>query len=78
VTLTIRRSRDGDPQRLTVVPERIEPNAAFLDAMRAAPKVIERGGVRNRLHHVWSYAREDYQGLLAEQISTGPLKAPTP
>jgi len=74
VTLTIRRSRDGDPQRLTVVPERIEPNAAFLDAMRASTKVIERGGVRIGYIHVWSYAREDYQGLLAEQISTGPLK----
>jgi len=40
VTLSIRRSRDGDPQRLTVVPERIEPSAAFLDAMRASTKVI--------------------------------------
>ena len=74
VTLTIRRSRDGDPERLTVVPERIEPNAAFLDAMRASTKVIERGGVRIGYIHVWSYARNDYQALLAEQISTGPLK----
>ncbi len=74
VTLTIRRTRDGAAQRLTVVPERIEPNAAFLDAMRASTKVIERGGVRIGYIHVWSYARNDYQELLAEQISTGPLK----
>jgi carboxyl-terminal processing protease len=74
VTLTIRRARDGDPQRLTVVPERIEPNDAFLDAMRASTKVIERGGVRIGYIHVWSYARNDYQELLAGQISTGPLK----
>jgi carboxyl-terminal processing protease len=74
VTLTIRRRRDGEPQRLTVVPERIEPNAAFLDAMRASTTVIERGGVRIGYIHVWSYARDDYQTLLAEQISTGPLK----
>src|SRR5262249_26549066 len=58
VTLTIRRARDADPQRLAVVPERIEPNAAFLDAMRASTKIIERGGVRIGYIHVWSYARD--------------------
>ena len=74
VMLTIRRSRDGEPQHLTVVPERIEPNDAFLRAMRASAKVIARGGARIGYIHVWSYARDDYQELLAEQISTGPLK----
>ncbi len=74
VMLTIRRGRDTAPQQLTVMPERIEPNAAFLDAMRASTKVIERGGVRIGYIHVWSYARDDYQELLAQQISTGPLK----
>jgi len=74
VTLTIRRSHDADLQQVTVVPERIEPNAAFLDAMRSSTKVIERSGVRIGYVHVWSYARNDYQELLAEQISTGPLK----
>jgi carboxyl-terminal processing protease len=74
VTLTIRRSRDGAPQRLTVIPERIEPNDAFLRAMRASTRVIERGGVRIGYIHVWSYARSDYQELLADQIATGPLK----
>jgi carboxyl-terminal processing protease len=74
VTLTIRRTRDGAPQRLDVVPKRIEPNAAFLDAMRASARVIERGGVRIGYIHVWSYARGDYQELLADEISTGALK----
>src|SRR5215468_10175236 len=74
VTLTIRRTRDADPQRLTVVPERIEPNDAFLRAMRAGTRVIEHGGARIGYIHVWSYARNAYQELLAEQISTGPLK----
>jgi carboxyl-terminal processing protease len=74
VTLTIRRGRDGSPQNLTVRPERIEPNTAFLRAMRASAKVIERGGARIGYVHVWSYARDNYQELLAELISTGPLK----
>jgi carboxyl-terminal processing protease len=74
VTLTIRRARDAAPQLVAVAPERIEPNAAFLDAMRDSTKVIERGGVRIGYIHVWSYAREDYQELLAQQISSGPLR----
>jgi carboxyl-terminal processing protease len=73
VTLEIRRTRDGAPQRLEVVPERIEPNEAFLRAMRASTRVIDRGGVKIGYIHVWSYARGDYQELLEEQISTGPL-----
>jgi carboxyl-terminal processing protease len=74
VTLTIRRARGAAPQSVVVTPERIEPNVAFLDAMRASTKVIERGGVRIGYIHVWSYARDDYQELLAQQIATGPLK----
>jgi carboxyl-terminal processing protease len=74
VTLEIRRMRAGAPQRLEVVPERIEPNEAFLKAMRASTRVIDRGGVKIGYIHVWSYARGDYQELLEEQISTGPFK----
>jgi carboxyl-terminal processing protease len=74
VALEIRRTRDGTPQRLEVVPERIEPNEAFLRAMRTSTRVIDRGGVKIGYIHVWSYARGDYQELLEEQIATGPLK----
>ena len=74
ITLEIRRTRDGAPQRLVVVPERIEPNEAYLRAMRASTRVIDRGGVKIGYIHVWSYARGAYQELLEEQISTGPLK----
>jgi carboxyl-terminal processing protease len=74
VALEIRRTRDGAPQRLEIVPERIEPNEAYLKAMRASTRVIDRGGVKIGYIHVWSYARGAYQELLEEQISTGPLK----
>jgi carboxyl-terminal processing protease len=74
VTLEIRRTREGAPQRLEVVPERIEPNEAFLRAMRASTRTIDRAGVKIGYIHVWSYARGDYQELLEEQIATGPLK----
>ncbi len=74
VALEIRRTPGTAPQRLDVMPERIEPNEAFLTAMRASTRVIDRGGVKIGYIHVWSYARGDYQELLEEQISTGPLK----
>jgi carboxyl-terminal processing protease len=74
VTLEIRRTREGAPQRIEVMPERIEPNEAYLRAMRASTRVIDRGGVKIGYIHVWSYARGAYQELLEEQISTGPLK----
>jgi carboxyl-terminal processing protease len=74
VTLTIRRSRDGAPQRIDVVPERIEPNDAFLAAMRSSARIIQRDGRKIGYIHVWSYARGTYQELLEDEISTGVLK----
>jgi C-terminal processing protease CtpA/Prc len=74
VTLTIRRNRDGAPQQIDVTPVRIEPNDAFLSAMRNSARLIERDGRKIGYIHVWSYARGAYQELLEEEISTGALK----
>jgi carboxyl-terminal processing protease len=74
VALEIRRTRDAAPQRVEVVPERIEPNEAYLEAMRSSSRVFERAGVTIGYIHVWSYARGAYQELLEEQISTGALR----
>jgi carboxyl-terminal processing protease len=74
VVLTIRRTRGDPPLRLTVIPQRIEPNEAFRDAMRRSARVIGHGGAKIGYVHVWSYARLEYQELLEQLISTGPLK----
>jgi carboxyl-terminal processing protease len=74
VTLDIRRTRDGAPRQLDVVPRRIEPNETYLEAMRASSRVIDHAGVKIGYIHVWSYARGSYQELLEQQISNGPLK----
>jgi len=74
VVLEIRRTRAATPQRLDVVPQRIEPNEAYLAAMRSSSRIIERAGVKIGYIHVWSYARGGYQELLETQISTGALK----
>ena len=74
VALTIRRERGGAPQQVFVTPQRIYPNKGFLEAMRVSARVIDHAGARIGYIHVWSYARADYQDLLAQLISTGPLK----
>jgi len=60
VTLAVRRSRDGAPREIIVVPHRIRPNQTFLDAMRASIRTIESGGRRIGYVHVWFYARDAY------------------
>jgi len=74
VVLSVRRTRDGAPRQITVVPRRIEPNAAFLEAMEASIRTVARGNLKIGYIHVWSYARGAYQELLEREISSGRLK----
>jgi carboxyl-terminal processing protease len=74
VVLEIRRAADAEPQHVDVVPRRIKPNEAYLEAMRESSRIIDHAGVKIGYIHVWSYARSSYQELLARQISTGALK----
>jgi len=74
VTLNIRRYRDSVPRPLLVTPQMLQPNTAFLNAMRDSARVIEAGGLKIGYVHVWSYAGRQYQNLLEELISDGKLK----
>ncbi|MCC7251824.1 S41 family peptidase [Hyphomicrobium sp.] len=74
VSMTIRRVREGPVSVMTVRPERIEPGKAFRTAMRAGARIIEAKGKRLGYIHVWSYAGEDYQRIMVEELSTGKLK----
>jgi carboxyl-terminal processing protease len=74
VALNIRRYRDSAPRPLPVTPQMIQPNDAFLNAMRDSARVIEAGGLKIGYLHVWSYAGREYQNLLEELISDGKLK----
>ena len=74
VTMTIRRERDGPVSVLTVRPERIEPDKAFQSAMRDSARIIEANGKRLGYIHVWSYAGQDFQNILVEELSSGKLK----
>lgn len=74
VTLSIRRERDGPVSVVEVRPERIEPGKAFRAAMRDSARLIEAAGKRIGYIHVWSYAGQDYQDILEEELATGKLK----
>ncbi len=74
VNLIIRRNADSAPQPLTMTPVSIQPNGAFLSAMRDSARIIESGGLKIGYVHVWSYAGRQYQNLLEELVSEGVLK----
>ena len=74
VRLTIRRTQDGPAEDVAVTPERIRPNEAFLKAIRASARIIDRGSRKIGYIHIWSYGRWDDERAFEEAISTGPLK----
>lgn len=74
VPLQIRRTATGPVQDLVVVPERLQPNAAFLSAMKDSAHLIERGDLKLGYIHIWSYAGLQYQQQLEHELATGALK----
>jgi carboxyl-terminal processing protease len=74
VTLTIRRAAAGPTETLTVTPERIKPDEAYLTAIKESARIIPAEGRRIGYIRMWSYAGREYQHALEEAIASGPLK----
>ena len=74
VTLRIRRNADGPATELRVEPQSIDPGDAFETALKDSARIIEANGRRIGYVHVWSYAGLNYQELLEDLLSDGPLK----
>jgi carboxyl-terminal processing protease len=74
VTLQVRRSPDGPVQDIVVIPERIRPHEAFLNAMEESARIIDTEQARIGYIHIWSYAGTAYQRLLERELSSGRLK----
>lgn len=74
ITLSVRRERGGPISVIELRPERIEPGKAFRAAMRESARIIEANGKRIGYIHVWSYAGNDYQDILEEELASGKLK----
>lgn len=74
VKLSLRRERGGPITAVEVRPERIEPGKAFRNAMREGARLIEANGKRIGYIRVWSYAGQDYQDILMQELASGKLK----
>jgi carboxyl-terminal processing protease len=74
VELKIRRVLNGPIMAVTVKPELIQPNDAFLKAQRDSARVIEADGKRIGYIRIWSYAGRQYQEALEEELASGKLK----
>jgi carboxyl-terminal processing protease len=74
VILHIRRRQNGPIESLSVIPQDIDPNEAFLEAMAHSARVIDKNGFRIGYIHIWSYASFSYQRLLLQEIQSGALK----
>lgn len=75
VEISIQQTPDPkNLKKITVIPKKLNPNTVFLDAMRTSIEIIKRDGRKIGYVHIWSYAGEQYQQLLEEEIAFGKLK----
>ncbi len=75
VKIWVQRTPDSkSPQELTVIPKKLNPNTLFLDAMRDSVKIVERNNKKIGYIHIWSYAGDQYQEQLVNEMAYGKLK----
>ncbi|NJO78203.1 MAG: PDZ domain-containing protein [Cyanobacteria bacterium RM1_2_2] len=75
VEVVIQRTAAEDSQQtLTVAPKLFDATTMFLDAQTASVEVIERQNHRIGYMHLWSYAGDQYQQKLEEELLYGRLK----
>lgn len=75
VTLLIQRSPNPKTQiEIAIAPQMLDATTMFLDAQQASTQVIERQGKKIGYVHIWSYAGDQYQQQLEEDLIYGRLK----
>jgi carboxyl-terminal processing protease len=74
VALQIQRSPTANPQTINVTPKLLDPLTMFLDVQRASTKVEPQGGKKVGYVHIWSYAGDQYQQQLEEDLLYGNLR----
>ncbi|MEM6839929.1 MAG: S41 family peptidase [Cyanobacteria bacterium P01_C01_bin.120] len=75
VTLQVQRSPNPDSQQtLTVVPQTYDGITMFLDAMADSIEIIEASDKQIGYVHIWSYAGDQYQQKLVEELIYGQLR----
>jgi carboxyl-terminal processing protease len=75
VRVSIQQSADPKSrEEVTVIPKKLNPETLFLEAMRESIKILERDNKKIGYVHIWSYAGDQYQQQLIEEIGFGKLK----
>jgi carboxyl-terminal processing protease len=75
VTLKIQRQANANSQQeITVTPKMFDTTTMFLDAQIASIQLIERDGKKIGYVHIWSYAGDQYQQQLEDDLIYGRLK----
>lgn len=73
VALTIEREKDKR-QIIKLKPQVFDASLMFEEAMQKSVQIIEREGKKIGYIHIWSYAGEQYQQLLEEELLYGRLR----
>ncbi|MEO0455771.1 MAG: S41 family peptidase [Cyanobacteria bacterium P01_A01_bin.114] len=75
VTLTVQKSPNpGSQKEITVTPKLFDGITMFVDAMAESVDVVKKKGQQIGYIHAWSYASEDYQQQLEDELIYGHLK----
>ncbi len=76
VKLSIQRTSDEkNLQTVTVIPQQLDPKKMFLEAMEQSIEIIKRGDRQIGYIHIWSYAGQQYQSLLLDELTFGKLRS---
>ncbi|MGQ9869303.1 S41 family peptidase [Leptodesmis sp.] len=74
VKLMIQKTADPSTrQEVTVTPKLLDPLTLFLDVQKASTQIIQRNGKKIGYVHLWSYAGDQYQEQLEEDLIYGKL-----
>ena len=69
-----RQASSSSSQEITVTPKLFNPLTMFLDTQKASNRIIQQDGKKLGYVHIWSYAGDQYQDQLEEDLFYGPLK----
>jgi carboxyl-terminal processing protease len=76
VKVAIQRTSDEKSvQTITVIPQQLDPKKMFLEGMRQSIEIIKRGDRQIGYIHIWSYAGQQYQSFLVDELAFGKLKS---
>ncbi|MEM9163354.1 MAG: S41 family peptidase [Cyanobacteria bacterium P01_F01_bin.4] len=75
VTLIVQKSPNpGSQQEITITPQLFDGITMFIDAMAESVDVVKKKGQQIGYIHAWSYASEDYQQQIEDELIYGRLK----